>query len=142
MQVFTQFKNNPLIFKKPKAIISCFDPLSFEKCFHEIESALKAGFFLAGFFSYEAGYCFEEQLHENKIYDLVLTDIEMPEMNGFELTALIKQSERFHHLPVVIVTSLAKDEDRQRGIEVGAEAFIVKGQFETKILLDVVGQLI
>ena len=79
---------------------------------------------------------------QDQVFDLVLTDIEMPEMNGFELTALIKQSERFHHLPVVIVTSLAKEEDRQRGIEVGAEAFIVKGQFETKILLDVVGQLI
>lgn len=79
---------------------------------------------------------------QEQTFDLVLTDIEMPEMNGFELTALIKQSERLHHLPVIIVTSLAREEDRQRGIDAGAEAFIVKGQFETKILLDVVGQLI
>lgn len=75
-------------------------------------------------------------------FDLVVTDVEMPQMNGFELTGLIKQSERLKHLPVIIVTSLAKEEDRQRGIEVGAEAYIVKGQFETKILLDVVEQLI
>jgi len=75
-------------------------------------------------------------------FDLVVTDVEMPKMDGFELTALIKQSERLKRLPVIIVTSLAREEDRKRGIEVGAEAYIVKGQFETKVLLDVVGQLI
>lgn len=75
-------------------------------------------------------------------FDLVVTDIEMPVMNGFELTGLIKQSERLKRLPVIIVTSLAKEEDRRRGIDVGAEAYIVKGQFETRILLDVVEQLV
>jgi two-component system chemotaxis sensor kinase CheA len=82
------------------------------------------------------------QLLQEQGFDLVVTDVEMPQMNGFELTALIKQSERFKRMPVIIVTSLTKEEDRQRGIEVGAEAYIVKGQFETKILLDVVEQLI
>ncbi|MDD4928409.1 MAG: hybrid sensor histidine kinase/response regulator [Gallionella sp.] len=79
---------------------------------------------------------------QEQTFDLVVTDIEMPEMNGFELTALIKQSERLKAVPVIIVTSLAREEDRLRGIEVGAEAYIVKGQFETKVLLDVVEQLI
>ena len=75
-------------------------------------------------------------------FSLVISDVEMPLMNGFELTELIKQSELLKHLPVIIVTSLAKEADRRRGIEVGADAYIVKGQFETKILLDVVKQLI
>jgi len=79
---------------------------------------------------------------QEQAFDLVVTDVEMPEMDGFELTALIKQSERLKRLPVIIVTSLTREEDRKRGIEVGAEAYIVKGQFETKALLDVVGQLI
>lgn len=82
------------------------------------------------------------QLLQEQEFDLVVTDVEMPQMNGFELTAQIKQSERFKRLPVIIVTSLANESDRQRGIEVGAEAYIVKGQFETRILLDVVEQLI
>lgn len=81
-------------------------------------------------------------LLQEQTFDLVVTDVEMPQMNGFELTELIKQSERLKRMPVIIVTSLAREEDRRRGIEVGADAYIVKGQFETKILLDVVEQLI
>lgn len=83
-----------------------------------------------------------EMLQREHKFSLVITDVEMPVMNGFELTERIKQSERLKHLPVIIVTSLAREADRQRGIEVGAEAYIVKGQFETKILLDVVAQII
>jgi len=74
--------------------------------------------------------------------DLVVTDIEMPEMDGFELTEKIRADERFERLPVVIVTSLARDEDRQRGMAAGADAFIVKGVFETQSLLDVIRQLV
>ena len=76
------------------------------------------------------------------MYDLIVTDIEMPEMSGFELTERIKSSEAYHQIPVVIVTSLAKETDRRQGISVGADAYIVKGQFETKALLDVIKQLI
>lgn len=79
---------------------------------------------------------------QQQAFDLVVTDVEMPLMDGFELTEKIKQSEQFMHIPVVVVTSLAKDTDRRRGIEAGADAYIVKGQFETKALLDVIEQLI
>lgn len=75
-------------------------------------------------------------------FDLVVTDVEMPVMNGFELAQRIKTSEKYRAIPVVIVTSLASDADRRRGIAVGADAYIVKGQFETKALLDVIHQLI
>lgn len=79
---------------------------------------------------------------QGQMFDLVVTDVEMPLMDGFELTEKIKQSERFMHIPVVVVTSLARDSDRRRGIEAGADAYIVKGQFETRALLDVIEQLI
>lgn len=75
-------------------------------------------------------------------FDLVLTDVEMPNMNGFELTEQIKQSEKYRELPVVLVTSLASEADRRRGVEVGADAYIVKGQFETRKLLDIIKQLL
>ena len=75
-------------------------------------------------------------------FDLVVTDIEMPVMDGFELTEKIKKDERYKDLPVVIVTVRAKSEDKKRGVEVGANAYITKSQFETKVLLDVVNQLL
>ncbi|MBT5034484.1 MAG: hybrid sensor histidine kinase/response regulator [Rhodospirillaceae bacterium] len=75
-------------------------------------------------------------------FDLVVSDVQMPIMDGFELTDKIKTSESYGEIPVIIVTSLANDEDKQRGLDVGADAYIVKGEFETRILLDVVNQLI
>lgn len=82
-----------------------------------------------------------EALHRSA-FDLVVSDVDMPLMNGFELTEKIKQSDRFKSIPVIIVTSMAQDSHRQRGIAVGADAYVVKGQFETKLLLDLVRQLI
>jgi chemotaxis protein histidine kinase CheA len=74
--------------------------------------------------------------------DLVVTDIQMPNMDGFDLTDHIKQSEELKNLPVIIVTSLASDDDQKRGIEVGASAYIVKGEFETRVLLETVQQMV
>ncbi|MDF1761524.1 MAG: hybrid sensor histidine kinase/response regulator [Coxiellaceae bacterium] len=75
-------------------------------------------------------------------YDLVITDVEMPHMDGFELTSLIKNDERYKNIPVIIVTSLESDSDKRKGIEVGADAYIVKNTFETKALIKTVEQLI
>ncbi len=76
------------------------------------------------------------------VFDLVVTDVEMPGLDGFQLAERIKTSEAYSNIPVVIVTSLANETDKRRGIAVGADAYIVKGQFETKVLLDVIHQLI
>ena len=73
---------------------------------------------------------------------VILLDIHMPEMDGFALTERIKKSEKYAMLPVIIVSSKSKEEDRLAGIRVGADAYIVKGQFETRILLDVVNQFV
>ncbi|BCR06963.1 hybrid sensor histidine kinase/response regulator [Desulfuromonas versatilis] len=75
-------------------------------------------------------------------FDLVVTDIEMPGMDGFELTRALRSQPRTAEIPVVIVTSRASDEDRRRGIEVGAQAYIVKSRFEEGKLLDAVEALI
>jgi two-component system, chemotaxis family, sensor kinase CheA len=74
--------------------------------------------------------------------DLVVTDVQMPRMDGFELTSTIRASDRFRRLPVILVTSLDSEADRRRGVEVGADAYIVKSAFDQEQLLEVIGQLI
>jgi len=75
-------------------------------------------------------------------FDLIVTDIEMPGMSGLELTGLVKSSSQYGGIPVIIVTSRGDEDDRRRGFEVGADAYIVKGQFETRSLVESVRQLL
>lgn len=75
-------------------------------------------------------------------FDLVVSDIEMPRMDGFELTANIRADDQLAELPVILVTSLGSKEDRERGIDVGANAYIVKGSFDQNNLLDTVERLV
>ncbi len=72
MKILIQFEKKPLLFRDPKYIISCSNPASFIETFQEIEQALREGYYVAGFFSYEAGYYFEERLREDKTYDFPL----------------------------------------------------------------------
>ena len=72
MKILIQFEKKPLLFQDPEFIISCSNPSSFTACFRDIESALESGYYVAGFFSYEAGYCFEERLLEDKTYSFPL----------------------------------------------------------------------
>ncbi len=74
-------------------------------------------------------------------YDLVVSDVEMPRMDGFELTKSIRNDDRLSEMPVVLVTSLGSREDRERGIEAGANAYITKGGFDQSNLLEVIGRL-
>jgi two-component system, chemotaxis family, sensor kinase CheA len=74
--------------------------------------------------------------------DLVVTDIVMPRMDGFELTSQIKNDPQLSDLPVILVTSLDSAEDKERGIEVQADAYIVKSSFDQVNLLDTIQQLI
>jgi len=74
--------------------------------------------------------------------DLVVTDIEMPRLDGFSLTERVRADERLRDLPVVLVTSLDSEDDRRRGVEVGADAYIVKGAFDQDRLLETIRRLI
>jgi two-component system chemotaxis sensor kinase CheA len=75
-------------------------------------------------------------------FDLVASDVDMPRMNGFELTASIRSDGRLKHVPVVLVTALESREDRERGMDAGANAYIVKRGFDQGNLLEIIGRLI
>lgn len=75
-------------------------------------------------------------------FDLLVSDVEMPRMDGFDLTAKLRSDKRLAQLPVVLVTALESREHRERGIDVGANAYIVKSSFDQSNLLEVIGRLI
>ncbi|RMF85811.1 MAG: hybrid sensor histidine kinase/response regulator, partial [Nitrospinota bacterium] len=74
--------------------------------------------------------------------DAVVSDIQMPHMDGLTLTARIRQQKKYQELPIILVTSLATEEDKKRGIEAGANAYITKPSFNQTILLDTLRRLI
>jgi two-component system chemotaxis sensor kinase CheA len=74
--------------------------------------------------------------------DIVVSDVEMPLMDGFALTQAIRGSKRFADVPVILVTTLASDADKLRGLQAGASAYLVKNAFDEKSLLDAIGQLL
>jgi two-component system chemotaxis sensor kinase CheA len=81
------------------------------------------------------------KLHTGK-FDLVISDVDMPRMNGFGLTAKIRADKKFTELPVLLVTALESREDRERGIDAGANAYIVKSSFDQSSLLEVMRRLL
>jgi two-component system chemotaxis sensor kinase CheA len=74
-------------------------------------------------------------------FDLVVSDVEMPRLNGFDLTARVRADAKLAELPIILVTALETPEDRERGIDVGADAYIVKSSFQQSDLLDAVRRL-
>jgi two-component system chemotaxis sensor kinase CheA len=75
-------------------------------------------------------------------FDVVVSDVDMPRMNGFNLTEKIRGDKKLSELPVVLVTALESREDKERGIDVGANAYIVKSSFDQSNLLEVIRRLI
>jgi len=74
-------------------------------------------------------------------FDLLVSDVDMPRMNGFELTQQIRSDDKLADLPVVLVTARGTPEDRERGVDAGANAYIVKSSFDQSNLLSVVERL-
>ncbi len=74
--------------------------------------------------------------------DVVVSDVEMPRMDGFTLTETIRGTPRFRDLPVVLVTGRASPADRARGLDVGANAYLVKSDFDQQHLLETLAQLL
>jgi two-component system, chemotaxis family, sensor kinase CheA len=75
-------------------------------------------------------------------FDLVVSDVEMPRLSGFDLTARIRADQRLAELPVVLVTALESREDRERGVEVGANAYLVKSSLDQEDLLAALRRLL
>src|SRR5262249_2622148 len=74
-------------------------------------------------------------LHERGA-DLLVSDVEMPRMDGFALAEAVRASNRFRELPVVLVTARESEPDKARGVAVGADAYLVKSAFDQKNLLE------
>jgi two-component system chemotaxis sensor kinase CheA len=81
-------------------------------------------------------------LLQSESVDLVVSDVDMPGMNGFELTESIRKDTRFAELPIVLVTALETRDDKERGVRSGANAYVLKSSFDQSNLLEIVGRLI
>jgi two-component system sensor histidine kinase and response regulator WspE len=75
-------------------------------------------------------------------YDLVVTDVDMPRMNGIELVKLIRADARLRDLPVIIVSYKDRDEDRLNGMDAGADRYLTKGTFQDDTFIHTVSDLI
>jgi len=82
------------------------------------------------------------RLLQDQPFDLVVSDVQMPNLDGFGLTEQIRKTPKLARLPVVLVTSLEADNDKLRGLEAGANAYLGKSAFDHRILLEVVGGLL
>ena len=74
-------------------------------------------------------------------FDLVVTDINMPDINGLELVSFVKNNQRYQGIPLVIVSTEGSDRDRDKGLELGADAYLVK-PFEPEALRDIARDLL
>ncbi|PKL75468.1 MAG: hypothetical protein CVV27_15215 [Candidatus Melainabacteria bacterium HGW-Melainabacteria-1] len=101
----------------------------FEAAGYEVEVAMDGAMGLA-------------KLQEGLQVDAVVSDVQMPNMTGFELTRAIKADPKLSSIPVIIVTSLERDEEKAQGIDAGADAYITKSVFNQDTLLDTVERLI
>jgi two-component system chemotaxis response regulator CheY len=74
-------------------------------------------------------------------YDLVVTDINMPDINGLELVSFVKSNAKYRSIPLIIVSTEGSERDRDKGLGLGADAYIVK-PFEPQALRDVARDLL
>ncbi|NRD53811.1 hybrid sensor histidine kinase/response regulator [Corallococcus exiguus] len=78
---------------------------------------------------------------QNNTYDLILTDVQMPKLDGFSLTRRLKGTPAVARIPVIILSSLASPEDKRRGLDAGADAYLVKGELGVEILAQSIDRL-
>jgi len=75
-------------------------------------------------------------------FDLLVSDVDMPEMNGIELVEHVRGNSRLSHMPIILLSYKGREEDRQRGLEAGADAYVTKGEFQEQAFLQVVTDLV
>ncbi len=83
-----------------------------------------------------------EFLQRGEQVDLVVSDVEMPELDGFGLTVEIRRDPRLAQIPVILITSLNAPEHKERGAMAGADAYMVKGEFDQGVLLETINRLL
>lgn len=94
------------------------------------------------FFTHEASSGFEAlKMLPQERFDLIITDINMPDINGLELINFVKNDPRYKHIPLIIVTTERSVEDRERGIALGASAYITK-PFKPEELQEVITKIL
>jgi two-component system chemotaxis sensor kinase CheA len=127
----------PQVESGPKTILICEDSFTtrelersiFEAAGYDVETAIDGAIGFA-------------KLKEGLQVKAVVTDVQMPNMTGFQLTRAIKGDDALKHIPVVIVTSLEREEEKAEGIDAGADAYITKSVFNQDTLIDTVERLI
>ena len=82
-----------------------------------------------------------EYLQDHDV-DLIVSDVDMPNMDGFELAQTVRASAKLRSLPLILVTAKETDQDKAHGIEVGADAYLVKSGFDQRHLLETIAQLL
>jgi two-component system chemotaxis response regulator CheY len=91
-----------------------------------------------GFFAVEAGNGFEAlKTLPTRRFDLIITDINMPDINGLELIGFVKSNPEYKDIPLVIVSTEKSDEDKKRGLALGASGYVVK-PFTKKDLMSMI----
>ncbi|NET04222.1 MAG: response regulator [Symploca sp. SIO2B6] len=75
-------------------------------------------------------------------FDAVISDVEMPNLDGFSLTTKIRQHQKYKELPIILVTTLNSEQAQKRGAEAGADAYVIKGRFNQDALLEILRKLI
>ncbi len=108
-----------------------------------IRSMIRVALEEAGdFFAVEAGNGFEAlKTLPSKRFDLIITDINMPDINGLELIGYVKGNPTYQGIPLVIVSTEKSDEDKKRGMALGAAGYIVK-PFKKEELVSIVKQVL
>jgi chemotaxis protein histidine kinase CheA len=81
------------------------------------------------------------QKAQSQAYDLILTDVQMPRLDGFSFTRRLKSTAGLARIPVIVLSSLASPEDRRRGAEAGADAYLVKGELGVESLAQTIDRL-
>jgi len=77
-----------------------------------------------------------------RVFDAIVSDVQMPNLDGLALAAKVRQHKEYSELPIILVTSLASDEDKRRGADAGANAYITKGTFDQTVLLETLRRLV
>jgi two-component system chemotaxis response regulator CheY len=74
-------------------------------------------------------------------YDLIVTDINMPDINGLELINFVRNNPRYNHLPIIIVSTERSEEDKKRGMALGATAYVTK-PFKSSELQEIIKKIL